>query len=333
MPLIVTNTAPTTPVAITNGDFETGDMTGWTVDGSGLGINASISTVQKHGGTYSMVISSTEGGGGNQNGFRGAYQDLAVPAGKTFLSFWYRLGATGPAGGANGNDAQRLEIRSASDGVTKFAIPLNEHANDQVWKQLTVDLSQWAGTTIRIYFAVYNNTDGSNSWMYVDDVTAYQPTLVLAAATPGPAPTIGNDPTDVTGAMRYNSGADWTALEAQRAANPTSLWYEWKGEPPRYSTGSLVVADSVSAPAVGALITVSGTLQTIAPTSLVHHVTSGGGDTVSTITPPGAGFRGTIKLIAATATAFVAGGNIASAVTIAANTAHDFYFDGISWIP
>ena len=84
---------------------------------------------------------------------------------------------------------------------------------------------------------------------------------------------------------------------------------------------------------LGALITVAGVNQTIAPTSPVHHLTMGGADTVSTITPKYTGFVGHQHFIADALATFVTGGNIASAFTIPAGTMKAVYYDGASWFP
>jgi hypothetical protein len=76
---------------------------------------------------------------------------------------------------------------------------------------------------------------------------------------------------------------------------------------------------------------------TIAPTSLIHHVT-GTGTNITTITAPtvtGGTFVGFVCLISddALGNVYATGGNIAKGKTVATNQAAVFFFDGTSWYP
>jgi hypothetical protein len=68
---------------------------------------------------------------------------------------------------------------------------------------------------------------------------------------------------------------------------------------------------------------------TIAPTASVTHVT--GTSSISTITPPYAGFVGSLTLIADGAWTTVTGGNIAAAMTAVAGVQYTFTYDGTLW--
>ncbi len=70
---------------------------------------------------------------------------------------------------------------------------------------------------------------------------------------------------------------------------------------------------------------------TIAPFAGVHHVT--GTAAINTITPPYAGFTGSIRLIPDGLWTLATGGNIALASTAVVSRALTVTFDGTSWYP
>ncbi len=83
--LTVTSTAPPPPPppGITNGGFETGDLTGWTASGA----STSVVSSGAHSGTYAARLGSTS----PTNGDSSIAQTFTVPSGTTALSFWYKM--------------------------------------------------------------------------------------------------------------------------------------------------------------------------------------------------------------------------------------------------
>ena len=100
--------------------------------------------------------------------FSSGYQTISLPASATqiMLTFQYKPGTADPA-----NDFQRVMLL---DPVTYAGIKtlLKVAENDQVWKQRAIDLTEFRGRSVVLYFEVYNNsTDGAaRTWMYLDDV-------------------------------------------------------------------------------------------------------------------------------------------------------------------
>ena len=98
---------PVVPGKVVNGDFETGDLSGWTAHQSTV-----ISTGAAHTGSYGANLKGNGGWGGMLN------QDVTVEAGKTYeVSLWYKVNSNGvniqiKDGGTSGANL-------ASDWVTK----------------------------------------------------------------------------------------------------------------------------------------------------------------------------------------------------------------------
>ncbi len=147
---------------IVNGNFEAGNLTGWTVGGT---LAPAISTVQKHGGSFSALLGASAAPEPNGDSFLS--QDIALPASFTSatLTFWYW-----PASQDNINfDWQEAQIQTTSG--SPLAQVMKVCQNTQAWTQVTYDLTPYKGQTIRIYFNAHGDGFGDLTYMYLDDVT------------------------------------------------------------------------------------------------------------------------------------------------------------------
>jgi hypothetical protein len=145
---------------VVNGGFESGTLSGWTVtatDPTPVVINTDF-----HTGSFSALVGSDNGA--EPLGDGAMYQSITVPAGGGVLSFWHKRFTTDSIF----FDWQDAYIQDGSGNTlsTIFHVCVNSD-----WTQEVVDLSPFAGTTIRIAFLVHQDGFGDDTSMKVDDVT------------------------------------------------------------------------------------------------------------------------------------------------------------------
>jgi VCBS repeat-containing protein len=157
----LTVTPPSTQL-IQNGGFETGTLANWTPGGV---VSPTISTVQKHAGSYSALAGASSGSEPNGNDF--LYQAITIPstATKATLTFYYWPATTDTIT----YDWQEAQVQNSSGTV--LAQIMKVCSNAQAWTQVTYDLTSYKGQTIRIYFNDHQDGYGDLTYMYVDDVS------------------------------------------------------------------------------------------------------------------------------------------------------------------
>jgi hypothetical protein len=157
----LTVTPPSTQL-IQNGGFETGTLANWTTGGAAL---PTISTVQKHAGSYSALAGASSGSEPNGNDF--LFQAVTIPstATKATLTFYYWPATTDTIT----YDWQEAQVQNSSG--TLLAQIMKVCSNAQAWTQVTYDLTTYKGQTIRIYFNDHQDGYGDLTYMYIDDVT------------------------------------------------------------------------------------------------------------------------------------------------------------------
>jgi carboxypeptidase family protein len=156
-----TSTPPQGSGLIQNGGFES-SSSGWVYGGA---YHPKRNQTIAHRGRYSLKLGTSSG----QQGDSIAYQMVTIPssARNAILSFYYR-----PAS----NDSSTYGWQEAdvidSNGNVLQQLFVNT-TNDQVWVQLTFDLSAYAGQTIGIQFLDHEDSGGGPyyTFMYVDDVS------------------------------------------------------------------------------------------------------------------------------------------------------------------
>jgi hypothetical protein len=182
-----TPTSTPTPTAtpcdtgiIQNEGFETGTFPPWVIDGH---LNDPVvTTEQAHSGTHSARAGDISGS--EPFGDSSFYQQFTVPAGQTTLSF-YHWDYTTDSITFDWQDAYITD----SNGTILQTI-FHQCLNGQTWINQQLDMTPYAGQTVRIKFLVHQDGFGDDTAMYVDDVVLYQP-----CGTPSPTPSATLTPT------------------------------------------------------------------------------------------------------------------------------------------
>jgi cell division septation protein DedD len=166
----VVRSAATGSNVVVNGTFETGDLSGWTADGTGTGA-ARISTVA-HTGSYSMYAGT--GASPEVDGYYGLEQSVTIPAGGT-LSLYAR----GISSDTSTYADEEADLINASGTIVKSCF--NALLHTTTWTLESCDVSSLAGQTLTLFVGVYGSGGGYYVEGYFDDIT-----LVGSGATPTP---------------------------------------------------------------------------------------------------------------------------------------------------
>ncbi len=165
------------PEAISNGGFETGNTSYWTVGGPG---DHSVTSEDRYSGSYSLRLGYKYSANA-VNGRDYAYQAINLPSFATSvqLSFYYHLFTedsvnydwfavyVAPVGGDP-------VLKFKKGGVTRSGLEVFG------WEQVVIDLNAYAGQSIYIYFEVANTIDANyKTWCYIDDVSVTYTTCNL----------------------------------------------------------------------------------------------------------------------------------------------------------
>ncbi|MGA5821997.1 hypothetical protein ACPC54_29540 [Kitasatospora sp. NPDC094028] len=141
--------------AITNGDFETGTLTGWTAAGT-----TSVTTTGPHGGTYAALLGSTS----PTNGLSSISQSFTAPAGSPALSFWYDVTCPDTVS----YDWATATLQDTTAGTTSTVLP-RTCTNGAGWQQVTSALTAGHSYTLTLSNQDDNWPGDATSTLY-DDV-------------------------------------------------------------------------------------------------------------------------------------------------------------------
>ena len=148
---------------VVNGTFET-DLSGWTLGGVKLPIR---STAYAHSGVAALRCGATSGAGQREpkgDSTASQWVDIPTDASSATLTFW-AFETTDDRSG----DYQEARV-FALDG-TVIATPFHELSNSRVWTQYTVDLSAYAGQSVKLYFNVHDDGHTDPTSLWIDDVS------------------------------------------------------------------------------------------------------------------------------------------------------------------
>ena len=201
-----TATATCTPAnPIGNYGFESGTFAPWVIDG--MNDPPVISTDQVHSGTFSALAGNVSGA--EPLGDSSFYQQITVPAGGGTLSFWHWDFTTDSIS----FDWQDAYITDSSGTILQTIF--HQCEDGETWIQQNVDMTPYAGQTVRIKFLVHQDEFGDDTGMYVDDVTLGATT---SCETPSATPTFTatSTPTNTPTATRATATATPTATRQRR---------------------------------------------------------------------------------------------------------------------
>jgi hypothetical protein len=201
---------------IQNGGFETGDLTGWVIDGH---TNDPVATnVEAHTGTFSALAGENPQAGNfceelseEPLGDSSFYQEFTVPAGTSTLSFWH-WNCTFDSIAFDWQDAY---ITDTNGNILQTIF--HQCLNGQIWILQTVDTTPYAGQTVRIKFLVHQdgfNPPGDVTGMYVDDVQ-----VTVPCGSPTPTPTATPGPIQLRGQKKKMNGMNTVRLNWKGATS------------------------------------------------------------------------------------------------------------------
>lgn len=164
---------------IVNGDFETGDWTGW-IHGGDYNYRI-IAGARKHTGSYSSALgrwdTSYHGYDPTSEplGYEWFYQDFVVPDNITYLKFYWWMETYDTAAwdwfdayikDTNGNNLITILSNAGKPGTN-----YGPYWTTSDWQEVKVDISAYRGQKIRIYFDQRLDGYGDQQRVYVDDVS------------------------------------------------------------------------------------------------------------------------------------------------------------------
>ena len=185
---ITTPTPTPTPCdsgVIQNGGFETGSFPPWVV----LDENATpvVTNTQAHTGTFSGFVGDAPNGfcGFNANnealGDSSFYQQFTVPPAGGTLSFWHRDCTTDTI------DFDWQDAYITDDNGNILQTIFHQCLDTEGWTNQTVDMTSFAGQTVRVEFLVHEDGFGDLTGMFIDDVQLFEP-CAFGRPTPTPRP-------------------------------------------------------------------------------------------------------------------------------------------------
>lgn len=164
---------PPPPAALANGTFEAG-RTGWAETSTGgyaVIVRQFAGSITAHGGQWAAWL------GGAKNETSTISQQATIPAAQPVLTYWHWIASADYCG----YDEFSLRV----NGTEVKSYYLCGLAETNGWKQVAVDLSQYAGQKVTLQFRT--TTDASfNSNLFIDDV-AFRDKAALAEAEEMPA--------------------------------------------------------------------------------------------------------------------------------------------------
>jgi hypothetical protein len=187
----------TAQAQIVNGDFETGDLTGWTVYGTNP--TPTVSSTVAYTGTHSLFLGSSSGA--EPLGDGAVYQGFTPLAGQ-HLMFYYQTSTTDTIT----FDWQDAYIQNSSGTI--LSTIFHQCTTNSSWTPVDVDLTPWVGQSIRVAFLVHQDGFGDLTSMNVDAVVVGAPPPPSACCLPdGTCSLLSQAACGAIGGAIFHSGA------------------------------------------------------------------------------------------------------------------------------
>ena len=238
---------------LTNGDFESvlDGSSNWAVGESPV---PPILASQPSGGALSLRLGNPPGSGTqNIQSYSSVRQLIQLPAGASSASLrWNHLSRSqDPATLSPALASDRQELILLTSTLATEAILYRNRAENAAWETMTVDLTPYLDGSYYLYFNVFNDGNGSRTWMFLDDVqllvcyanaTAPSAGGDAASAQPqaSPSPAATSSPTDESAAAQPGSGAQTPVPDATPDAEASAT--------PALAARGTMIAVGVSTP-------------------------------------------------------------------------------------
>ncbi|MBE7508768.1 MAG: hypothetical protein HS118_01075 [Bacteroidia bacterium] len=183
--------------------------------------------------------------GSNASGTDHFYRDVAVPSGATNvqLSFYLRMPTND-----NGNDYIRVFTTTTSNTPVTDVVPGSGYTKvfentattySSFTQMSTIDLTSWAGSTVRLVFSFTSNGTNPHANPAIDNVSITYTPSSPCSGTPAP----GN--TTTTGANPICANTSFT-LGFDGSVSGSGLTYQWQSSPDNVSWSNISGATSAT---------------------------------------------------------------------------------------